>query len=55
MTFFDLRGCGEVPACAEPARVLHVREDAVVTAVPRDPKTWDALPDAPQFLRWLIR
>ncbi len=49
MTFFDLRGCGEVPACAEPARVLHVREDAVVTAVPRDPKTWDALPDAPQF------
>lgn len=49
ITFFDLRGCGEVPACAEPARVLHVREDAVVTAVPRDPKTWDALPDVRQF------
>lgn len=42
LTFFDVRGSGQVPACAKPARVLHVREDGVVAAVPRDPVTWEA-------------
>jgi S-DNA-T family DNA segregation ATPase FtsK/SpoIIIE len=49
LTFFDVGGSGQVPACAKPARVLHVREDAVVLAVPRDPVTWDAVPQAARF------
>ena len=42
LTFFDVRGLGGVPACDDPKRALHVGEDAVITAVPRDPVTWDA-------------
>ncbi len=49
LTFFDVCGSGLVPACAEAKRVLHIRENAVVSAVPRDPITWDAKPNEPRF------
>lgn len=49
LTFFDVCGLGQVPACGQPARVLHVRQDAVVMAVPRDPMTWEAEPGAARF------
>jgi DNA segregation ATPase FtsK/SpoIIIE, S-DNA-T family len=49
LTFFDVRGSGRVPACADPKRVLHIGADATVLAVPRDPVTWDAKEDEPRF------
>lgn len=49
LTFFDVCGSGAVPACAKPARVLDIRADAVVEAVPRDVMTWDPEPEAPRF------
>lgn len=42
LTFFDVRAGGLVPACADPKRVLHVGDNGVITAVPRDAITWDA-------------
>jgi type VII secretion protein EccCa/type VII secretion protein EccCb len=42
VTFFDVRGSGVVPACADPKRVLDISEGGIITAVPRDPMTWDA-------------
>lgn len=47
LTFFAVRGAGLVPACDDPKRVLHIGEDAVVAAVPRDPVTWDARAEEP--------
>lgn len=53
LTFLDVRGGGEVPACAAPQRVLYVDEDLVVSAVPRDPMTWDALSgEGPAFFAY---
>lgn len=40
LTFFDVCGAA-VPACADPKRVLHVDAEAVMTAVPRDPASWE--------------
>lgn len=42
VTFFDVRGHGQVPACADARRVLHVGDNGVISAVPRDAITWDA-------------
>jgi S-DNA-T family DNA segregation ATPase FtsK/SpoIIIE len=52
LTFLDVRGGGQVPACAAAQRVLHVGEDLVVSAVPRDPMTWDALAVGPEFFAY---
>lgn len=49
LTFLGVRGGGQVPACSAAQRVLYVDEGLVVSAVPRDPMTWDALPAAPEF------
>lgn len=50
LTFFDVRGSGQVPACAELKRVLHISADGVITAVPRDLMSWDAKEaHSPQF------
>ena len=49
VTFFDVRGLGLVPACSDPKRVLHIREDAVLSAVPRDAITWEARETEPEF------
>jgi len=40
VTFFDLRG--GVPTCQGAARLLRVRADGVIDAVPRDAMTWAA-------------
>lgn len=52
LTFFDVRGAGGVPACGEPRRVLHVGDNGVISAVPRDPVTWDAQGEEPQFFAY---
>lgn len=52
LTFFDVRGVSRVPACRDPRRVLHVGENGVVSAVPRDPVTWDAQGNDPQFFAY---
>lgn len=52
LTFFDVRGAGRVPACGEPRRVLHVGDNGVISAVPRDPVTWDAQGNEPQFFAY---
>ena len=40
VTFFDLRG--GVPTCQGAARLLRLRDDGVIEAVPRDAMTWAA-------------
>ncbi|MEE6140622.1 type VII secretion protein EccCa [Mycobacterium sp. 050128] len=52
LTFFDVRGCSRVPACGDPRRVLHVGDNGVISAVPRDPVTWDAQGNEPQFFAY---
>jgi DNA segregation ATPase FtsK/SpoIIIE, S-DNA-T family len=52
VTFVDVRGDAQVPACAAASRVLHVDEDLIVTAVPRDPMTWDTLSGGPEFFAY---
>lgn len=52
LTFFAVRGAGRVPACRDPRRVLHVGENGVISAVPRDPVTWDAQGNEPQFFAY---
>ncbi|CDM79564.1 type VII secretion protein EccC (plasmid) [Mycobacterium marinum] len=52
LTFFDVRGAGRVPACRDRRRVLYVGDNAVISAVPRDPVTWDAQGDEPQFFAY---
>jgi S-DNA-T family DNA segregation ATPase FtsK/SpoIIIE len=52
LTFFDVRGSSRVPACRDPRRVLYVGENAVISAVPRDPVTWDAQGNEPQFFAY---
>lgn len=51
LTFFDVRA-GRVPACRDPRRVLYVGDNAVISAVPRDPVTWDAQGSEPQFFAY---
>lgn len=52
LTFLDVRGSGRVPACRDPRRVLHLGDNAVISAVPRDPVTWDAQGNEPQFFAY---
>jgi len=52
LTFFDVRGSGRVPACGDPRRVLHIGENTVINAVPRDPVTWDAQGNEPRFFAY---
>ncbi|MCV7089858.1 type VII secretion protein EccCa [Mycobacterium interjectum] len=52
LTFFDVRGSSRVPACRDPRRVLYIGENAVINAVPRDPVTWDAQGNEPQFFAY---
>ena len=52
LTFFDVRGSSRVPACGDPRRVLYIGENAVISAVPRDPVTWDAQGNDPQFFAY---
>jgi type VII secretion protein EccCa/type VII secretion protein EccCb len=49
LTFIDVRGAGEVPACGAPRRVLHLDESLVVSAVPRNPVTREAYSTGPEF------
>lgn len=51
-TFFDVVGASKVPACRDPRRVLHVGDNGVVSAVPRDPVTWDPQGSEPQFFAY---
>ncbi|AFV14853.1 MULTISPECIES: type VII secretion protein EccC [Mycobacterium] len=53
LTFFDVRGLGRVPACRDARRrVLYIGENAVISAVPRDPMTWDPQGNDPQFFAY---
>ena len=52
LTFFDVRGSSGVPACGDPRRVLYVGDNAVISAVPRDPVTWDPQGSEPQFFAY---
>jgi type VII secretion protein EccCa/type VII secretion protein EccCb len=52
LTFVDVRGASEVPACRDPRRVLHIGENAVISAVPRDPVTWDPQGEEAQFFAY---